>query len=109
MQEQPMPRPPDNSLEQHYQRLWQQAHELHQHHDPCAFGQHVCASGLEDGCCLCEHHRAGQPCHRRSLGCKLHVCQRVREQHPGLAAGLDQIAQQAARLGLLLEVFSTLE
>lgn len=90
-----------------YHRLWQEADALHRQEDPCCFSNGVCAEGEPDGCCLCELHRPGRPCHRRSLGCKIHLCQEARHRHPQLAAALDRIEQEARRGGLPVELFDT--
>ena len=92
---------------QAYLRLWREADALFLQQDPCRFNHGVCASGLEDGCCLCHRHRPGRRCPVRSLGCKVHVCQRVEQDHPELAHQLRAIGRKARTLGFSRELFST--
>jgi hypothetical protein len=94
---------------QRYMALWREADALFRRLDPCAFRDGVCAAGLEDGCCLCDHHPPGEPCPYISLGCKLHVCEVVKERYPDLVRSLEAIQHQAAALALPLEVFSTVD
>ena len=92
-----------------YLRLWREAEAIFLQRDPCHFVGGVCAAGLEDGCCLCDRHRPGEPCPVRSLGCKLHVCQQVEQQHPGLGRQLQAIGRKARTLGFSREIFSTMD
>ena len=77
--------------------------------DPCRIRDGVCADGLPDGCCLCDEHRAGRPCRRKSLGCKLHFCQLVHRNHPEFIENIESIRARAERAGFDVEVFSTFD
>ncbi len=93
--------------QQAYLRLWREAEALLLRQDPCRFAGGVCASGLDSGCCICHRHHPGRRCPVRSLGCKLHVCQRVEQEHPELARQLLAIGRKARALGFSSELFST--
>ncbi len=98
---------PQQASRRAYLRLWREAEALFLRHDPCHFNGSVCAAGLVDGCCMCDRLRPRQGCPVRSLGCKLHVCQQVEQDHPEMARQLRSIGKKARHFGFSLEIFST--